>query len=248
VTISKDGRTILDDVTFSLTAGEKLLVVGPTGGGKSTLLNLILGLEQEYSGRVLLDGRDIREIALPALRKAIAIVPQEPFLYSMSIAENVVPSDYRAEPTRAGDEQAGDGRETTVDDLIETVNMKEEIDRFEQGIATVVGERGIMLSGGQKQRLTLARALAVRPRVLLLDDPLTHVDGYTEHLIWERLAALFDGLTVVVVSSRPVPLTYIDRAVVLANGTIADQGRPGELIARNPYMKLLYEAKAGEEN
>ena len=100
-----------------------------------------------------------------------------------------------------------------------------------------------MLSGGQKQRLTLARALAAEPRILLLDDPLTHVDGYTEHVIWQKLSSRFDDLTVIVVSSRPVPLSSIDKAVVLANGSVADSGSPEELLGRNPYMRLLYEVK-----
>jgi ATP-binding cassette subfamily B multidrug efflux pump len=233
VTVVKGGRTILNDITFTLKAGEKLLVVGPTGSGKSTLLNLILGLEHGYSGSISLDGLDIRQIALPSLRKAVAIVPQDPFLYSVSVAENIVA------PSRPEDGQARPG----LDQLIDTVNMREEIERFEAGIDTVVGERGIMLSGGQKQRLTLARALAVGPRILLLDDPLTHIDGYTEHLIWQRLSSLFDGLTVIVVSSRPVPLSHIDRAMVVTNGLIADQGAPDELLSRNPYMRLLYEVR-----
>lgn len=247
VTVSKDGRGILNDINFSLNAGERLLIAGPTGGGKTTLLNLLLGLEQEYSGTVLLDGKDIRGIALAALRRAIAIVPQEPFLYSMSITENVIPADGPANAALPDEGQTSPVSAATIGDLIETVNMKEEIDRFEKGMDTIVGERGIMLSGGQKQRLTLARALAVSPRVLLLDDPLTHVDSYTEHLIWQRLSTYFHGLTVIVVSSRPVPLAYIDRAIVLADGSIADEGRPEELIARNPYMKLMYETEKVKE-
>jgi ATP-binding cassette, subfamily B, multidrug efflux pump len=242
VTVVKDGRTILKDVTFALEAREKLLVVGPTGSGKSTLLSLILGFDQEYSGTILVDGRDIRQLSLSALRKAIAIVPQEPFLYSMSIAENVAPPD-RDGPTRYEQDPVNEHPGVGLGNLIDMVNMREEIERFEAGINTVVGERGIVLSGGEKQRLTFARALAVEPRVLLLDDPLTHVDGYTEHLIWQRVSSLFENLTVLVVSSRPVPLSNIDKALVLANGSVADQGSPDDLLARNPYLRLLYEVK-----
>ncbi len=243
VTVTKNGQTILNEVTLSIAAGEKLLMVGPTGSGKSTLLNLLLGLEQEYGGTILLDGRDVRSIALSALRRSVAIVPQEPFLYSLSVADNVMTPD-EFESARGGAESRRSGAVAeAVDRLIDVVNMKEEIGRFEKGLDTVVGERGIMLSGGQKQRLTLARALAVEPRILLLDDPLTHVDSYTEHLIWQKLASRFDGLTVIVVSSRPVPLSSVDRVVVLANGSVADSGTPEELLARNPYIRLLYEVK-----
>jgi ATP-binding cassette subfamily B protein len=106
-----------------------------------------------------------------------------------------------------------------------------------------VGERGVTLSGGQKQRLTLARALSKKPRILLLDDPFTHVDGFTEHLVWEKIEQIVDGMTVIIASSKPVPLPYIDWAAVLVDGEIADYGRVGELLDRNPYMKLLYEVK-----
>jgi ATP-binding cassette subfamily B protein len=165
----------------------------------------------------------------------------------VSITENVIPADGPVGAAFPDEGQTSPVSAPTTGDLIETVNMKEEIDRFEKGMDTIVGERGIMLSGGQKQRLTLARALAVSPRVLLLDDPLTHVDSYTEHLIWQRLSTYFHGLTVIVVSSRPVPLAHIDRAIVLADGSIADEGRPEELIARNPYMKLMYETEKVKE-
>ena len=170
VTVRKEGREVLKNVSFSLQPGEKLLITGPTGGGKSTLLNLILGLEQEYTGSIRLDGVDIREIALSALRNGIGLVPQEPFLYSASIRENLFnPAD--------------------LEQLIATVHMRDEIDRYDRGVETVVGERGVTLSGGQKQRLTLARALSKKPRILLLDDPFTHVDGFTEHLVWEKIEA-----------------------------------------------------------
>ena len=224
VTVRKEGRDVLKNVSFSLRPGEKLLITGPTGSGKSTLLNLILGLEQEYAGSICLDGADIREIALSALRSGIGLVPQEPFLYSTSIRENLFnPSD----PER----------------VIAMVHMKDEIDRYDRGVETVVGERGVTLSGGQKQRLTLARALSKKPRILLLDDPFTHVDDFTEHLVWEEIKPVLDGMTVIIASSKPVPLAYVEWAAVLVGGEMADYGRVGELLERNPYMKLLYEVK-----
>lgn len=224
VTVRKEGREVLKNVSFSVQPGEKLLVTGPTGGGKSTLLNLILGFEQDYTGSVRLDGVDIRGIALSALRNGIGLVPQEPFLYSTSIRENLF------DPT-------------DPEQLIEMAHMKDEIERYDRGVETVVGERGVMLSGGQKQRLTLVRALSKKARILLLDDPFTHVDGFTEHLVWERIKPELSGTTVIIASSKPVPLAYIDHAAVLVDGTIADYGEAGEMLDRNPYMKLLYQAK-----
>ncbi len=224
VTVRKEGREVLKNVSFSLRQGEKLLITGPTGGGKSTLLNLILGLEQDYTGSIRLDGVDIRTIALSALRNGIGLVPQEPFLYSASIRENLF-------------------NPTDLEELIAMTQMSDEIERYEAGVETVVGERGVTLSGGQKQRLTLARALSKKPRILLLDDPFTHVDGFTEHLVWEKIESAMDGTTVIIASSKPVPLSYIDWAAVLVDGEFADYGRAGDLLGRNPYMKLLYEVK-----
>jgi ATP-binding cassette subfamily B protein len=224
VTVRKEGREVLKNVSFSLQPGEKLLITGPTGGGKSTLLNLMLGLEQDYTGSIRLDGVDIRGIALSALRNGIGLVPQEPFLYSASIRENLF-------------------NPTDLAPLIAMVHMRDEIDRYGRGVETVVGERGVTLSGGQKQRLTLARALSRKPRILLLDDPFTHVDGFTEHLVWEKMEQIMDGMTIIIASSKPVPLPYIEWAAVLVDGEIADYGRVGELLDRNPYMKLLYEVK-----
>lgn len=224
VTVTKDGRPILNEASFSVDPGEKLLVIGPTGSGKSTILNLILGLEQEYSGSVLLDGLDIRLISPRALRRLISIVPQDPFLYSLTIRENLFsPAD--------------------LDTLIDTVHMSAEVGRLDKGVETIVGERGVTLSGGQKQRLTLARALSARPRVLLLDDPFTHVDGYTVQAIWNKVRPTLDGMTVIIVSSRSLPLADMDKVLVLSDGAVSDQGAPGDLLERNPYMRLFYEVK-----
>lgn len=224
VKVVKEGRAVLDGATFSVKPGEKLLVIGPTGSGKSTILNLILGLERDYEGAVEFDGIDVRLIAPGALRSLVSIVPQDPFLYSMTIRENLF--------SPAG-----------FDELIDAVHMGDEVGRFEKGAETVVGERGVTLSGGQKQRLTLARALSRKARVLLLDDPFTHVDGYTEQVIWDKIRPMLRGMTVIIVSSRPVPLSDIDKVVILSGGTVADQGEPEDLLGRNPYMRLFYEAK-----
>ncbi len=226
VTLIRGERAILKDVNFTVKRGEKLLIIGPTGTGKTTILNLILGLEQGYDGTILIDGSDAHKVPLAARRQRIAIVPQDPFLYSLSIREN----------TFAAEE---------ADTLVDAVHLKDEIGRFETKLETVVGERGVMLSGGQKQRLTLARALAAKPDILLLDDPFTHVDSYTEHMILQKIWPLVKDKTVIMTSTRPVPATYVDRVLVLAGGSVVDEGEPAEVLARSPYMKLLYEVRAG---
>jgi ATP-binding cassette, subfamily B, multidrug efflux pump len=260
VTLTRGERAILKQVSFTVSRGQKLLIIGPTGSGKTTILNLILGLEQAYEGTIFIDGSDAHRLPLAARRKHIAIVPQDPFLYSLSIRENIFADQginfhgqARGNLSSEHGEREGEAPAagyphpagvSVIDELIDAVHLKEEIDRFETKLETVVGERGVMLSGGQKQRLTLARALAAKPDILLLDDPFTHVDGYTEHMILEKIWPLIKDKTVIMTSTRPVPAKYVDRVLVLADGAVVDEGEPGELLARSPYMKLLYEVKA----
>lgn len=223
VGLKKSDVPVLENVSFKVEPGEKVLIIGPTGCGKSTILNLIVGLEEEeYEGEIRLNETEMRSIALSCRRRHMAVVPQDPFLYSLSINENV-------------------SFQRDAEALIDVVHMRDEVARFEDGLETIVGERGITLSGGQKQRLTLARALSVEPSILLLDDPFTHVDGFTEHLIWEKLARMLQDKTVIIASTRPVPLHLIDQVIVLVDGTVADQGPPMEVLGRDAYMKLLYE-------
>ncbi len=262
VSLEKGGRPVLKDVSFTVERGEKLLLIGPTGSGKSTILNLILGLDGGHTGQIRIANMDADELSPIARRRRIAIVPQEPFLYSLPISENIfvdreihfqghtrgnVSSEHGEREGEAPMALPGEGatRAPFIEALIDAVHLKEEIDRFEKKMETVVGERGVMLSGGQKQRLTLARALAKKSDILLLDDPFTHVDGYTEHLIWEKIWPLIKEMTVIITSTRPVPVRFVDRVLVLSGGKVVGEGRPGELLEKSPYMKLLYEVKAG---
>ena len=225
VGLVKEGRTVLHDLTLLVRPREKVLIVGPTGSGKSTFLNLFTVMEEDYTGTISMDTLDLRGFSRPSLRKAIAVVPQDPFLYSQSIRENMLsPED--------------------PDGLIKVVHMQDEIERFKDRLDVVVGERGITLSGGQKQRITLARALAVRPDILLLDDPFTHVDQLTEEAIWDEMWPLIKDVTVFMTSTRPVPLGRFDHVVVMEEGTVMDEGRPEDVLARDPYMKLLYGVRA----
>jgi ATP-binding cassette, subfamily B, multidrug efflux pump len=225
VGLMKEGCPILKEITFTVARGEKVLILGPTGSGKSTLLNLLTLLEEGYTGRITIDGVELRAFSRPSVRRRIAVVPQDPFLYSQSIRENILSPD-NPEP------------------LLIAVRMKDEIERFNDGTDTVVGERGVTLSGGQKQRLTLARALAARPEILLLDDPFTHVDQLTEEMIWRGMGPLIAPMTLIMTSTRPVALGRIDRVLVLDEGRLIDEGRPREVLQRDSYMKLLYQVRA----
>jgi ATP-binding cassette subfamily B protein len=215
VSLAKGGRHILRDVSFTVNPGEKLLLIGPTGSGKSTIMSLLLGLDGGYEGTIAIDGRDADWLSPSARRARMAIVPQEPFLYSMSIKDNLFSND-------------------NLETLLHAVRLEDEVDRFEKKLETIVGERGVMLSGGQKQRLTMARALARRPDILLLDDPFTNVDGYTEHMIWENIRPLIKDMTVIITSTRPVPVAFVDKVLVLSDGGVVEEGKPDELLEKSP--------------
>ncbi len=213
------GPPVLDGVSIDVPAGTSLGIVGRTGSGKSTLLQLVPRLMDPTEGRVLLDGRDVREVPLATLRGAIGVVPQEVFLFSDTVGHNVAfgaPDATEAEIRQASDEA----------DL--TANVED----FPAGFETVVGERGVTLSGGQKQRTAIARALIRRPPVLLFDDALSAVDTRTEATILANLRQQFGQRTVVIVSHRVSAVQDADQIVVLDDGRIAEQGTHDALVAR----------------
>jgi ATP-binding cassette, subfamily B, multidrug efflux pump len=224
----------LKEINLHIQAGQTVAFVGAVGSGKSTLMNLVTRLLDGEPGQVLIDGRPIREIPLGVLRGSIGYVPQETFLFSETIAENIafgVEHTTREEIERAATE-AG-----IIEDILE----------FPEGFDTLVGERGITLSGGQKQRTAIARALIRRPKILILDDALSSVDTYTEENILAHLRRIMVGRTSLIVSHRVSTVKDADLIVVLEDGGIAERGTHDSLISRGGIYAELYEKQLLEE-
>jgi len=231
----QDGRDpALRGVDLTIPAGTTLGVVGPVGSGKSTLASLIPHLYEVEDGQIFIGGDDINRIPLAALRRSIAVVPQESFLFSMSLAQNIAFGVPNAEPQAVLSAAAG-------------AQLDKDVDELPNGYDTVVGERGVMLSGGQRQRTALARALAVRPQILILDDVLSAVDAETEADIQRELAEVFRGRTVVVVSSRVSAVRNADQIVVLDDGRIVERGRHAALMRQGGMYARLASEQAEEE-
>jgi len=215
----------LQDVTFSAPAGAWVAVVGATGSGKSTLVELITRLADPEQGAVLVDGVDVRELTLRDLRSAVGFVPQETFLFSQTIAENIGLGAHA---------QAG------IEAAARTAQLHETVRAFPNGYETMLGERGINLSGGQKQRTAIARALARDPAILVLDDALSAVDTETEAAILSGLRGAVKGKTAVIVSHRITAVRDADLILVLDDGRLVETGRHAELFAkRGRYWELL---------
>ena len=229
-------RAVLDDISLRIEPGQTVAFVGATGSGKSTLISLLPRLHQPPPGTVLLDGVDIREIPLSSLRGAIGVVPQEPFLFSTTIAENIafgVPES----------EAIG----TRIGEAAEVARLDKDVESFPKGYETMVGERGITLSGGQKQRTALARAVMVDPRILILDDALSAVDTYTEEEILGRLRRVMRQRTSIIVAHRVSTVRDADQIFVLDRGRIVERGNHDALVARNGRYAALYRKQQLEE-
>src|SRR5579864_2677840 len=231
---SYDGKQVLHDVNLKVPAGSSLAIVGPTGSGKTTLVNLIPRIYDAAQGAVLIDGRPIRDYLLASLRQSIGFVPQETFLFSDRIRENIA----------LGVDSATDGQ---IREAADAANIAADIEAFPEGYETLVGERGITLSGGQKQRTAIARALIRNPRILILDDALSSVDTHTEDKILNHLRDVMQGRTTIFISHRVSTVRNADRIAVLHGGRIVELGTHDELLAMNGYYSDLYNKQLLEE-
>jgi len=221
-------RAAVHDFTLSVRPGETIALVGASGAGKSTVLNLVIGFIRPTSGRLLLDGTDLNDLDLRTYRRFVSVVPQESILFDGTIRENVA---YGME------DEAG---EEAVRAALRDANALEFVDRLPQGLDTVVGERGARLSGGQRQRLAIARALIRDPRVLVLDEATSALDTRSEALVQEALARLLHGRTTFVVAHRLSTVRGADRIVVLGDGRIQEIGTHEELLRRGGAYTALH--------
>jgi ATP-binding cassette subfamily B multidrug efflux pump len=250
-------RWVLRHVSFAVSAGDTLAVVGATGSGKSALIDLIPRLADPQEGEVLLDGVPITSLSLEALRAEIGYVPQESFLFSDTIAANLAYGDathplveHEAIDERAREESraAGERDAAPFRWAAEVAQLDETVREFPHGYGTVLGERGINLSGGQKQRLTLARALARRPRLVLLDDALSAVDTHTEAEILRGLRGALAGRTAIIASHRVSAVRDANHVIVLDEGRIVERGTHASLISAGGRYAALLQRQQLEES
>ena len=228
------GHASLSDFSLSVPAGQTVAFVGPTGAGKTTLINLIPRFYDPTHGRVLVDGVDVRELSLVALRRSVAVIFQETFLFSGTVADNIA----FGRP---------DASLSEIIDAARAAQAHEFIERLENGYDTLVGERGTSLSGGQKQRVAIARAFLMDPRILVLDDATAAVDPETERLIREAMRRLTAGRTTFIIAHRSSTVQHAHQIVVLDHGRIVEQGTHAELVHRQGAYTKLFSAQTGSE-
>ncbi|MGB9432556.1 MAG: ABC transporter ATP-binding protein, partial [Candidatus Acidiferrum sp.] len=229
-----ESRPVLRNINLKIPPGTTLAIVGPTGSGKTTLAALVTRLWEAPEGQILIDGRPIREWPLETLRRAIGYVPQDTYLFSETVGENIA----------FGLEQH---QEPQILEAAQIANVHEDVQDFANRYETMVGERGITLSGGQKQRSAIARAVIRDPRILILDDSLSAVDTQTEEKILGRLRGVMRGRTTILIAHRTSTVRDADQIVVVKDGAIIESGTHEELLARGGYYADLYQKQLLEE-
>jgi ATP-binding cassette subfamily B multidrug efflux pump len=222
---------VLRELSFRIAPGEKVAIVGPTGAGKTTLISLVTRLYDVRAGRILLDGVDLREIPLPELRHAVATVPQDVFIFTGTVAENI--SLYQPDV---------DWR--TVEHAAQEVRANAFIAKLPKGYAEEVGEEGKRLSEGQRQLLGLSRAFARNPGLVILDEATSNIDSETEHLIGEGIQRLLTNRTALIIAHRLSTIRAVDRILVMQGGEIVQEGSHDELIEREGLYRQLYEMQS----
>jgi ATP-binding cassette, subfamily B, multidrug efflux pump len=239
LSIVADGRPLLDAVSFVLPAGATLAIVGRTGSGKTTLVDAVLRMQEVAPGAVRVGGRDVTHIPLAELRGLIGYAPQDAFLFSATVADNIA--------FGIRDDMDGAARDERVRRAAEAAGLAPDVAVLPDGYDTLVGERGITLSGGQRQRVALARALAADPQILILDDSLSSVDAETERAILTRLRPILAGRTSILISHRVAAVKDADQILVLDGGRLAEHGTHATLLASGGVYALLYREQLAQE-
>jgi subfamily B ATP-binding cassette protein MsbA len=222
------GKPVLRSISFDAPAGSTTALVGSSGGGKSTLVSLVMAFNRPLSGVVSVDGRDLTTLKLRDYRAQLGVVLQENFLFDGTIVENVAFA--RPDATRA-----------EVEAACRTAHCEEFVNGFEKGYDTVVGERGIKLSGGQRQRIAIARALLAKPKILILDEATSSLDSESEAMIQDGLQALRQSRTTFVIAHRLSTIRSADQILVIEHGEIVERGTHAELLAKNGRYRELYD-------
>jgi ATP-binding cassette subfamily B protein/subfamily B ATP-binding cassette protein MsbA len=227
-------RPILHDVSFEALPGQTIAIVGPTGTGKSTLVSLVPRFFDPSQGRVTIDGVDVRDLELKSLRSQVGIVLQEPFLFPLSIAENIA----YGRPDASREEIEAAARDANAHQFIE---------RLPEGYATIIGERGATLSGGERQRLSIARALLKNAPILILDEPTSALDSQTESLVLEALERLMKNKTTLIIAHRLSTVRRADRIIVLEGGKIVESGTHNDLLTKQSLFESFHKIQFGKQ-